>query len=128
MPDERQINKKLEELLRDSEESNKDMEEVLFTERSELKDMDDQEVKEVKDALEKMFKRKEAIEDQKPKPIWKWKFYGVWLAQALLFLIEFLFLVLSIYFLVPLSINTSMTFIQAFSSGVLLTILRQWKK
>jgi len=128
MPDERQINKKLEDLLNDSEGANKDMEEVLFTERSELEDMTDKETDEVKNAIKDMLGRREAIEEAKPQPKWKWKFYGLWWFRIILFAMEFLFLASAIYFLVPFSINTSVTIIQALSSATLLTILRQWTK
>ena len=128
MPDERQINQKIEELFSENENANKDMEEVLLTERSEMVDLSPEEVAEVKDAVKDMLGKKEAREALKPKPKWTWKFYGFYLFKALIFLAEYAFIALSIYFLLPLAINTVVTLIQAVSITTLLTIYRQWIK
>jgi ABC-type multidrug transport system fused ATPase/permease subunit len=128
MTDDRKIRQKIEELFGDSNKSHEDMEEILFTERSELEDLSNEDVQEVAEYLKHRYSKQEEREANKPKQRWKWKFYGLWWFKIILFVFEFLILTASLYFLIPLSINTSITIIQAFSSAAFLTILRQWKK
>jgi hypothetical protein len=131
MVDDRQLKQKMEELFGESKETfeaKEDFDEVLFTERSELQDLNDQDVEEVAEYLKEQYAKKEAKQAKLPKQRWIWKFYGVWWFKIILFFVEFLALMLSLYFFVPLSINTSVTIIQALSGTTLLTILRQWMK
>jgi hypothetical protein len=128
MADDRQLRQKIEELFGEEKKRDGGAEEVLFTERSELQDLTNDDVEEVADYLKHQYAKKEQKEAALPKQRWIWKFYGVWWFRVILFLVEFLVLMLSLYFLVPLSINTSVTLIQAFSGATLLTILRQWMK
>jgi hypothetical protein len=127
MADDRQIRKKIEELFG---ESNKTFERESLnpTERSELQDLENQDVQEVAEYLKHQFTKEEKKQASLPKRRWKWNFYGFWWFKVILFVLEFFVLTLSIYFLVPLSINNTVTLIQAFSSATLLTILRQWTK
>lgn len=112
------LDKKFQELFDNSEIPNR-----MDAINNSLMDMEPDEQAEVKEHLAKLMGRKES---RKPKRNWKWSFYGKYIFKALLFLVEFAILTGVLYFFIPLSINTSVTILQALSGSILMTFVRQW--
>lgn len=128
MPDQRQINKKLEELFSDNKKGLGDMEEILFTDKSELQDMTAQERAEVEQAVRNMLGKKEAIDSVKPKKVWRWNFYGLHAFRIIKYLLELCIIITLVWLLLPIAINTEVTIIQASSISVLLAVISKWMK
>ena len=115
---ERDLEKKFQEMFEQSELPNR-MDNLHNT----MMEMDPEEQAEVKEHLAKLMEKKEA---KKPKWKWLWSFKGVFLFRTLLYVVEFLILITMMFFLLPLSINTTVTVTQVVSGAILLTFLRQW--
>ena len=128
MPDDRQIQEKLDELYAESQEQHGDYDEVLFGGRSELQDLSPQEEAEVRNFLFNKFQKEEEKKAKGPQLKWTWDFYGFYLFKFLRFMVEFAIIVGAVYLLGPVSINTSITFIQAVCITTLMALIRQWMK
>jgi hypothetical protein len=116
--DKKDLDRKFQQLFDESEIPNR-MDNIDKT----LRNMDPEEEAEVRDFLAGMMGKKEA---KKPKFKWLWSFKGAILFKAILFVVEFLILNAVLFFLLPISINTTVTMTQIFCGSVLLTFLRQW--
>jgi hypothetical protein len=126
--DDRQVNKKIDQLFADSNKGYEDVDEVFVDNKSEVIDISPEERAEVERAVRAMFSNREKKEALKPRARWTWKFYGLYLASFLVKVAEMLLIALSLYVLIPTSINIDVSIIQALSMAALLTILRKWAK
>jgi hypothetical protein len=123
--DARKINKKIEELWKESEKGNP---QSFNTERSYLDEFTPQEIAELETALGGIFQRKDEEEAKQPKKRWTWKFYGLYLFKFAIWLTEILIVSCITCFLLPIAINTNVTIFQSLSLITLLAVIKKWMK
>jgi hypothetical protein len=116
MEDSSEILKKIEDVFGDTDDSK----EYLKGSHFELEDFSEQELKEIKQALN-------VIEKRKGKTIWKWHFWGRIILKGLLYLFEFFLLNLFVAFALYFSIN-NVTLLQVLGISSLLSYFRFWWK
>ena len=108
---------KIEDIFGESAQETK---QYLEGSRFELQDYTEQELAEVKQALN-------LIEKRKGKKIWKWHFWGRIILKGLLYLFEFFLLNLFVASALYFSIN-NVTILQVISISALLSYFRFWWK
>jgi hypothetical protein len=122
-PTEEQIKKKIEELYKRPEEDEHFA--GLETERSGI-EYNEEEEKEIAEAVRRAIDITEAKEAKKPKQVWKWRFWGRILFRVILYLIEFFLLFLVIKLLLPVAINNDVSIWRALNISAVLTFMRAW--
>jgi hypothetical protein len=123
MSKESKIQKKLNSLF-ESNKKKTEFEEQFFTPETkmQMEDLSPEEKKEVEEFVRQL----ESHKQYAPEKRWRWKFTGRILFKIILFLVEFAVLTFSIFILLPIAINTSITILQSFGIASLLTILKKW--
>jgi len=115
---ESELTRKIKDLYRDAEKEDQHFEpESKFT----MEDITPEE----REEIEQYYKEKNAH-----KPVirkrWKWSFVGLMLVKFIIFLFFFVVLTGIFWFMVPFSINTSVTIFQALALTVSVMFIKFW--